>query len=726
MTPKGQLSNGLMRLASIQREVVDRLALHEAVSTSHASSMKGILKEVGGRLGFHSVKWYRSPQAAGVPALLQTPGGGCRVLRGQNGHGGWVVESWNPSINAWEESVWETLEGCLAASITFTCRGQSPSVKRLIVKEFFHRKSLIVAAVFGGMVINVAALASAFYTMQVYDRVVPTGASNTLLVLTLGVFVAILYEGLTKAVRARIYESLIDNVDRSLSFAIYRRFLSVRMDQMPNSVGSLSAQMRGYETVRSFIAAITSQVAVDAPFVILFVAIIYAASGWLAVFPALFLVISLSVGLYNRKRVDRLAQSSNQAVNYRTGLLVESVEGAETIKSGQGGWRMLARWMATTNEARDYDTKIRNISERSQFLVAGMQQCAYVAIVASGALMVSRGELTMGALIATSILTGRTLTPVAAIPNLLIQAAHCKAALKGLDALWALEGDHPEGETPIVIERFKGNYRLDDIEVSYQDNPALYIKKLVIPAGQKVAILGPVGAGKTTLLRILSGMYKPTKGRVFLDDVDIFQLSKPALADQMAYVPQEGRLFSGTLRENLVLGLLDPGDEAIFAAARATGLLEHVVSSHSQGLQQPIYEGGVGLSGGQRQLVHLTRAFLRNPSMWLLDEPTASMDRNLEAWVIHSMKAAIGKTDTLVLVTHKMELLEMVDRVVVVAGHHVVMDGPKEEVLKRLTKKASSPATPRKGEPRKGEPRKGEPRKGEETALPVGNGRGEA
>lgn len=711
MTQKGQLANGLMRLATIQREVVDRLALHEAVSTSHGSSMKGILKEVGGRLGFHSVRWYRSPQAAGVPALLQAPGGDCRVLRGQNGHGGWVVESWNSEKKVWEEAVWETLDGCLAVSVTFTFRGESPSVKQLIVKDFFYRKSLIVAAIFGGIIINMAALASAFYTMQVYDRVVPTGARSTLLVLTLGVFVAILYEGLSKAVRARIYETLVDNVDRSLSLAIYRRFLSIRMDQLPKSVGSLSAQMRGYETVRAFLATITSQIAVDAPFVILFVAIIYAASGWLAVFPALFLVISLSVGLYNRKRVDRLAQSANRALNYRTGLLVESVEGAETIKSGQGGWRMLARWMTTTNEARDYDTKIRNISERSQFLVAGVQQCAYVAVVASGALMVSHGELTMGALIATSILTGRTLTPVAAIPNLLIQAAHCKAALKGLDALWALEGDHPEGESPIVIEHFKGNYRLDDIEVSYQDKRALSIKNLVIPDGQKVAILGPVGAGKTTLLRILSGMYKPTKGRVFLDNVDIFQLSKPALADRMAYVPQEGRLFSGTLRENLVLGLLDPGDEAIFAAAMATGLFEHVMSPHPLGLQQPIYEGGVGLSGGQRQLVHLTRAFLRNPSIWLLDEPTASMDRNLESWVVHSMKAAIGTDDTLVLVTHKMELLEMVDRIIVVAGNHVVMDGAKEEVLARLAKKAASPSTPRQEA---------------ETASPIGHGQGGA
>jgi adhesin transport system membrane fusion protein len=207
---------------------------------------------------------------------------------------------------------------------------------------------------------------------------------------------------------------------------------------------------------------------------------------------------------------------------------------------------------------------------------------------------------------------------------------------------------------------------------------------VVIQPGEKIGVLGPIGAGKTTLLRLLSGMYKPQEGRILLDDVDLSHLSKPLLAEHLGYVQQEGRLFAGTLRDNLILGQLDPGDEAILQAARETGLLQTVITVHPKGLQQEIFEGGTGLSGGQRQLVNLTRAFLRRPRIWLLDEPTASMDRGLEQQVMHALKAAIGPSDTLVLVTHKAEMLELTDRLMVVANHQVVMDGPKAQVLERL------------------------------------------
>ena len=197
-------------------------------------------------------------------------------------------------------------------------------------------------------------------------------------------------------------------------------------------------------------------------------------------------------------------------------------------------------------------------------------------------------------------------------------------------------------------------------------------------------MLGPVGAGKTTLLRLLSGMYKPQEGRILLDDVDLAHIAKPALAERLGYVQQEGRLFSGTLRDNLILGQIDPGDEAILQAARQTGLMQAVITQHPKGLQQEIFEGGSGLSGGQRQLVNLTRSFLRKPGIWLLDEPTASMDRNLELQIIQALRQSIKLEDTLILVTHKTEMLELIDRLIVIANHQIVLDGPKAEVLQKL------------------------------------------
>jgi ATP-binding cassette subfamily C protein LapB len=683
----------LARLAQLQQESVDRLALHEAAeaaTTQNEQDPKRQLQTVASHLQVASARWLKTPDAAKLPALMYATGGNAQgqwgVLRGQNAQGLWVSEWWNTNTQSWQEQADAGLEVFVLATFRLAppyVAGHSP-VYQLIRQEVFSHHSLLRDAVIGGLMINVIALATSFYSMQVYDRVIPSSATQTLLVLTLGVLVAICFELVAKRVRSNLYERLIDAVDQRLSRLIYMRFLSIRLDQLPQSVGGLAAQMRGYESVRSFFSSITTNFLVDAPFALFFLGVIGLIGGWLAVIPLFFFVLSVMVGLYYRQQVSAFAAKSNAASNLKTGLLVETIEGAESIKSGQGGWRMLSRWMKTTDDARDADLQMRNISEHSQHLSGALQQISYTLMVASGALLVSRGEMTMGGLIACSILSGRVLSPVAMIPGQLVQWAHAKAALQGLDKLWALEGDHFGHEQALVLDSIQGGYRFENVQASYGSKKALALPTLTIHAGEKVGILGPIGAGKTTLLRLLSGMYKPQSGRILLGDVDLDQISKPVLAGHMGYVQQEGRLFAGSLRDNLILGLLDPGDEAILAAARLTGLMQAVISVHPKGLQQDIFEGGSGLSGGQRQLVNITRAFLREPSIWLLDEPTASMDRGLEIQVTQALKHAIRPTDTLVLVTHKAEMLELVDRIIVVANQQVLMDGPKAQVLQRL------------------------------------------
>jgi ATP-binding cassette subfamily C protein LapB len=689
----------LSRLAHLQQESVDRLAVQEAaVAGLAAAAQQGKpndprlqLQTVAKHLQVPPARWLTAPDAAKLPALVFALEGAEQegqwgVLRGQNAQGQWMSEWWDVPSNRWLERLDASLAGYAVANFKLTrpfSASNSP-VYQLIRDEIFSHRKILREAVVGGMMINLVALVTSFYSMQVYDRVIPTAASQTLLVLTLGVLGAIVFELVAKRVRSTLYERLIDKVDQRLSRTIYLRFLAIRLDQLPQSVGGLAAQMRGYETVRGFFTSVTTNLMVDAPFALLFLAVIALVGGSLAFIPLVFFVVCLSVGLYYRKQVDALAKKSNVASNQKTGLLVETIEGAESIKSGQGGWRMLSRWMKTTDDARDNDLQMRNVSEHSQHLAASLQQVSYTLLVAGGALMVSRGEITQGALIACSILSGRVLTPVSAIPGLLVQWAHAKAALQGLDRLWALQDDHHGQEQPVVVGGIRGEYKFEGVVSNYGAKKALSVPALSIRPGEKIGILGPIGAGKTTLLRLLSGMYKPQEGRILLDDVDIAHLSKPLLAENLGYVQQDGRLFAGTLRDNLILGQLDPGDDVILETARKTGLLQAVIAANPKGLQQEIFEGGTGLSGGQRQLVNLTRAFLRKPKIWLLDEPTASMDRALEQQVTQALRAAIGPLDTLVLVTHKGEMLELVDRVMVVANQQLVLDGPKAQVLQKL------------------------------------------
>ena len=683
----------LARIAQLQHESIDRLALQEAAEaalTQQSSDPKTQLRTVCAHLQVSAARWLEAPDAARVPALVYARHGEqvgqWGVLRGQNAQGQWVSEWWDSATQGWQECADPALSDHAFATLKLSRPyvASKSQVYQLIRDEIASHRKLLREAVLGGLMINVVALATSFYSMQVYDRVIPTSAAQTLLVLTLGVLAAIVFELVAKRVRSGLYERLIDEVDQRLSRTINLRFLSIRLDQLPQSVGGLAAQMRGYETVRGFFTSITTNYLVDMPFALVFLLIIALIGGWLALIPLTFFVLCVVVGLYYRKQVDAFAGKSNAASNQKTGLLVETIEGAESIKSGQGGWRMLSQWMKTTDEARDVDLQMRNISEHSQHLAAALQQVSYTLMIAAGALLVSHGDMTMGGLIACSILSGRVLTPVSMIPGQLVQWAHTKAALQGLDRLWALQDDHYGQEQPIVLSSLRGDYRFEGVVASYGTKKALALPSLSIRPGEKVGVLGPIGAGKTTLLRLLSGMYKPQEGRILLDDIDLGHLSKPVLAEHMGYVQQEGRLFAGTLRDNLILGQLDPGDEPILAAARQTGLLQTVIAVHPKGLQQEIFEGGSGLSGGQRQLVNLTRAFLRQPTLWLLDEPTASMDRGLELQVTQALKAAIRPTDTLVLVTHKGEMLELVDRVIVIANQQVVLDGPKAQVLQKL------------------------------------------
>lgn len=688
-----ELFPSLVRLAQLQSNTLDQLALREAVKNAqekYPGNAKNQISCITKQLRLPAAVWKPEPQPHNTSALL------CRMdsifgiewglLRGKNAQNEWISEWWDKHSNRWVERADDALPDHHTISLKL-CQpfiASNSPVFRLILDELLTHRGIIRETVIASLIATVLALTISFFSMQVYDRVIPSAAMQTLLVLTLGVLIAIFFEWLIKHVRSNLYEELIDQVDQRLARTVYLRFLSVRLDQMPQSVGALASQMRGYETIRGFMTSMTTNLMVDAPFALFFAAVIACIAGPIAFIPTFFFFVSIAIGMFYRKRLENIAKQAIAAGNLKTGLLVETIEGAETIKSGQGGWRMLTRWMQTSNDARESELEMRNITEHSQHLAASFQQVSYVLMVAFGAYLVTRSEISQGGLIACSILSGRVLSAISIIPGQIIQWSHAKASLQSLDKLWSLEDDHHGQSQPIAIENIQGEYRLENITSCYQSNHALVVPNLIIRPGEKIGILGPVGSGKTTLLRVLSGMFKPQVGRVLLDGIDLAHINKPVLAEKIGYVQQDGRLFSGTLRDNLILGQVDPGDECILEASRSTGLMQAVITPHPHGLQRMIHEGGTGLSGGQRQLVNLTRTILRKPNIWLLDEPTASMDRNLEVHITQALKNAIKPTDTLVLVTHKPEMLDLVDRLIVVLNRQIALDGPKQDVLRHL------------------------------------------
>lgn len=552
-----------------------------------------------------------------------------------------------------------------------------------------RRRMLFMDAVLATLTINAVGLAASFYSMQVYDRVLPSMGYATLWVMTVGVLLAIGLELAMRHLRARLTERACKAIDLELSSVFFSHALAIRMDQRPHTVGTFAAQIRQFELVRNFLTASTMFVLADAPFAVLFIAVMALIAGPVALVPLVMVPLSVVAGLMFIQPLARRAKAHMAQSNQKNGLLIEAIDGIESVKAASGEWRMLARWQALTNLLADDETAIKDLSSLATNLTQTLQQLGYVGLVAAGAYAIGSGALTVGGLIACTLISGRALGPLAQIPSLVVQWQHARYALAGLDQIMSLPADSQPAERRLVPDACQGRLRLESLRHGWSpDLPALQLASLVIRPGERVAVLGAIGSGKSTLLKLLSGLYRPAEGRAFLDDVDIANLAPGFVREHIGYLPQDVRLFQGTLRDNLTLGLPLPTDRQILEAARFTGL-DHVIAAHPRGLGLEISEGGRGLSGGQRQLAGLTRLVLARPRIMLLDEPTAAMDAQLEEFIAEGLFGRCPADATLVVVTHKPALLRHFSRIIVIDRGKLVADGPREEVLHRLRQLAN-------------------------------------
>jgi len=616
---------------------------------------------------------------------------------------GWVLaEQWEAPgllriVTGGQPALWSVAEHELTfAEPVFPASAVARTPRRALsvfIDAMWRRKQVLMNAVFATVIINVVGLGVSFYTMQVYDRVVPRAGYSTLWVLTLGVAIAAVFDFVLRVVRSTTLERASADTDKEISEFFFARALAVRLGSGNGDVGTMAGQLRGYDQVRSLLSSASVFAIADLPFALLFLWVIFMLAGEVALVTLLSLAISIALAFVFARLIRRQADGVQVGTTRKNGLIVEALDAAETIKSNRAGWSMVSRWnrLVSLVEADDFD--MRRLSAIAQAASGTIQQIAYIGTIAWGAIKIIDGEMTAGALIAVSIIAGRVNGPlVLQLPAMIVQASYAKAALKGLDSFLALPVDRePDGEY-LRPEQLRNDMRLEKVSFMYRGaRSGLTIEKLKISPGERVGIIGPVGSGKSTLLKIMAGLFYPQSGSVYLSGLDLNQIAEDQLRRHIGYVGQEFRLVNGSLREQLTFGISDPGDDAILAAAEATGL-NALIAAHPKGLELPISEGGKGVSGGQRALVGLTRLLLAKPKFLLLDEPTAALDQESEERALRAITGNLGNNDTLVMVTHKISLLSMVQRLIVVVNGEIILDGPTAAVLQKLSP-APAPAT---------------------------------
>jgi len=553
----------------------------------------------------------------------------------------------------------------------------------VLAQRFVYRDVMLAA-----LLVNLFALAFPLFSMNVYDRVVPNNAVETLWALAIGVTLILLADFAMRKLRSRFVDEAGARIDVELSARLMERVLGMRLENRPESVGSFASNLRGFEQVRDFIASSTVTTLIDLPFAALFVFVMLWISPWLAIPPVVVFGVIVITGTIAQHRLHELSETTYRASAQRNATLVESLAGIETIKTQGAEGVIQARWERVNTFLARINVRMRGLSAGAMYAANTLTQFATVAIILVGVYLIGERELTMGGLIACSMLAGRALQPAGQIVGLLMQYQGARTALESLDRLMAKPVERPspeEGSQPFVQRReFKGEIEFRNVRFHYpgRDDMALDGVSFRVTPGERVALIGRVGSGKSTIQRLMMGLYQPTDGAVLLDGIDLRQLDPADVRRGVGCVSQDVLLFYGSLRENITLGLPYADDSAVLAAAETAGLADFV-NRHPRGFDMPVGERGDSLSGGQRQCVGLARALLHNAPVLLLDEPTSAMDFSTEAQITQRI-AAWAQLKTVVLVTHRTSLLSLVSRVIVIDGGKVVADGPRDRIMEAL------------------------------------------
>ncbi|QOZ26358.1 type I secretion system permease/ATPase [Bradyrhizobium sp. CCBAU 51753] len=528
---------------------------------------------------------------------------------------------------------------------------------------------------------NILALATPLFTMSVYDRVIPNGAIPSLIALSIGMGLAIVFDFVFRMVRSRMIDVTGKTIDVVLAANIFEHVMAVKMAQRPTSVGIIANQLRDFDSVREFFTSGSVVSATDLLFAILFVGVLFIIAGPLAWIPLIMLPLVMLIGFLLQRPLDRAMRRLQAESAARHGVLVESLSGLETVRATGAEARMQTLWERSVAATARSSEDVHFWSSLSLTSASTAQQITSLLLVIVGIFLILDGKLSVGALVAANMLAGRVLAPIAGIASVITKGTQTISALKAIDRIMSLDRERSPHRSYVARRIEQGRIAFEDVSFAYPNAPGNALDKVSfkIEGGERVGIIGRVGSGKTTVGRLLLGFYEPQQGRILVDGVDSRQYDPSDLRAGIGFAMQDTDLFYGKLRDNIAIGKPEATDEEILLAARLSGV-ESFIASHPMGYDMPISEGGRSLSGGQKQAIGLARVLIRKPRVLFLDEPTAHFDVRSEQEFLERLKG-LGDRMTIVISTHRLSLLNMVDRLLLFDNGRLIADGPRDKVL---------------------------------------------
>ncbi|QUJ69403.1 type I secretion system permease/ATPase (plasmid) [Photobacterium sp. GJ3] len=534
------------------------------------------------------------------------------------------------------------------------------------------------------VLINLFAIATPLFTRLVYDKIVPNQAFDSLWVLASGITIVFAFDFLLKLLRSYFIDVAGKKSDILISARIFAKVMGIRMESRPPSVGAFARHLQEFEAIREFFTSATIASLIDLPFAILFLVVIWLIAGPLVIVPVIAVVFLMLYSLLVQRPLRRTIEEGSRLASQKHANLIESLSGLDTIKRYEAQSQFQYKWEEAVAHIANWSIKSRRLTDSVQNTAGFSQQFVTVAMIVFGVYLIAAGELTMGGLIAVSMLSSRAIGPMVQLAVLSTRYHQAKSAKAIIEQLMAMPVEQEANKRFIHRAALQGRIQFSQVSFQYPGQQRMAIQDLsfTIEPGEKVAVIGKVGSGKTTLERLIMGLYKPTAGAISLDDTDIGQLHPTDIRRNIGSVPQDLMLFYGSIRDNIALGRPQASDEAIIRAAERAGVTAFTRQDEA-GLDRQVGEGGQSLSGGQKQAIAIARALLSDPQVLVMDEPSSSMDNKSELDLKNVLRQ-LGADETLILFTHRMSMLDVVDRILVLEQGQLVADGPKDQVLRQL------------------------------------------